>query len=245
MQKYGAAILTALLLLSGCSDSGHRETRDAVPKMLDVQLHIPKTAEVNQEVELSAKVTQDKKAVTDAEKVEFEIRRNGEAESEMVEVKTQKKGIYKIKKTFSEDGVYLITSHVTARDMHSMPSGKLIVGKGDTAAAKESDNGGGEHDHSGDVQIHLMGVENIKAHADVLLTAHVSNHNEPLEKAAVRFELWKDGESRHEYLDAKEAARGVYTYTHKFPAAGFYHVKVHVEKEEKIHEHIEMKVVVK
>lgn len=78
-------------------------------------------AKVNEEIVFEAIVTQDGEPVEDAKEVEFEFGRDGEEETEMIMVDHVENGIYRLKKSFAEEGVFTITTHVTARGMHSMP----------------------------------------------------------------------------------------------------------------------------
>lgn len=68
--------------------------------------------------------------------------------------------------------------------------------------------------------------------------------NQALTEAAVKFEIWREGEEKHQYVDASEKQPGEYTTANAtFPASGTYTVKVHVEKGE-IHDHKEFSVTV-
>ena len=74
------------------------------------------------------------------------------------------------------------------------------------------------------------------------LTTTVQENNQPFSQAMVRFEIWKDGEEHHHYIDATESTtKGTYTSSYKFEEAGMYKIVVHVEKEE-VHDHIETSV---
>ncbi|WP_156509930.1 hypothetical protein [Rossellomorea aquimaris] len=56
-------------------------------------------------------------------------------------------GIYTIKKTFKEEGIYYVQTHVTARDMHVMPKKQFVVGEV-SAEEMKADESEGEDHHS-------------------------------------------------------------------------------------------------
>ena len=47
---------------------------------------------------------------------------------EKVEIKHTENGIYRLEKSFPQEGTYYIISHVTARDMHNMPKKEFTIG---------------------------------------------------------------------------------------------------------------------
>jgi len=96
--------------------------------MVDVDLSIkPNPGELGKPVTFEAKVTQGKDQVEDAEVI-FEIWRAKNDNHEKVEIKHSKNGIYRLEKSFNQEGTYYIISHVTARDMHNMPKKEFVVG---------------------------------------------------------------------------------------------------------------------
>ena len=124
------AIFTVLALMmalfaAGCSQSTENEKKQAnhTSGILEVEIAIKSSpAKVNENVVFEAKVTQSGKPVDDAKEVEFEFAREGKPDTEIIKVENQENGIYQMEKSFPEEGLYTITTHVTARDMHSMPS---------------------------------------------------------------------------------------------------------------------------
>lgn len=99
------------------------------PQFLDVQLTItPEKAEVNKKIQFEAKVTYGPEEVEDADEVKFEVWRANAEEHEKIVVKHSEKGIYKLEKSFAEEGTYYIIAHVTARSMHNMPKEEFVVG---------------------------------------------------------------------------------------------------------------------
>lgn len=99
------------------------------PKFLDVQLTAnPEKVQVNDEISFEAKITYGSEAVKDADEVKFEIWRSQDEEHEKLIVEHSENGIYRLNKSFTEEGTYYIISHVTARSMHNMPKIEFIVG---------------------------------------------------------------------------------------------------------------------
>ena len=64
----------------------------------------------------------------DADKVTFEIWRSKDEKHEKIDVTHAEDGIYRLEKSFQQEGTYYIISHVTARDMHNMPKKEFIIG---------------------------------------------------------------------------------------------------------------------
>lgn len=111
----------------GCSKPNDNSSK--IPEMLEVKLSVqPETGQVNQPIIFEAKVTQGKEKVNDADAVIFEIWRAKDEKHEKIEIKHAQDGIYKLEKSFPQEGTYYIISHVTARDMHNMPKKEFVVG---------------------------------------------------------------------------------------------------------------------
>ncbi|EKN65596.1 hypothetical protein BABA_19571 [Neobacillus bataviensis LMG 21833] len=125
------SILVTVLFLSIVVSCGQQQKENAgkLPEMIDVHLSIkPEKGELNKPITFEAKVTQGKENVNDADAVVFEIWRAKDEHHEKVEIKHAENGIYRLEKTFAQEGTYYIISHVTARDMHNMPKKEFIVG---------------------------------------------------------------------------------------------------------------------
>ncbi len=130
-------LLTVLVIsvLAACGNDkkeeehNHSEHKSSdKPQALEVALNVPKEAESGEEVELSAEVTLGKEKVKDADEVMFEIVKDGDkGSSEMKKVKENKDGVYKLKYKFKDAGKYNVTSHVTARDQHTMPNKDIVI----------------------------------------------------------------------------------------------------------------------
>ncbi|MCA0173898.1 FixH family protein [Bacillus sp. RAR_GA_16] len=65
----------------------------------------------------------------------------------------------------------------------------------------------------------------------------VTESEQPLTEANVRFEYWKEGEEKHTYTDTEENSEGMYEGTTEMSDPGTYKLKVHVEKGEELHTH--------
>ncbi|MEH7437057.1 FixH family protein [Neobacillus drentensis] len=130
MKKLVFVFISVLVLSLMASCSNQHENHSEQPQMLDVDLTVnPEKGEINEPITFSAKVTQGKEKVNDADEVLFEIWRSKDEKHEKVEIKNPKNGIYSLEKAFQQEGTYYIISHVTARDMHNMPKKEFIVGK--------------------------------------------------------------------------------------------------------------------
>jgi hypothetical protein len=122
-------ITIMVVLLALFSTACSKDSAEEEPQFLNVELTAnPDKAEINEEITFDAKVTYGSEEVKDAEEVKFEIWRSQAEKHEKIVVEHTEKGIYRLKKSFSEEGTYYIISHVTARRMHSMPKVEFFVG---------------------------------------------------------------------------------------------------------------------
>lgn len=249
-------VFIAVVAVAGCNTQTKEEQKEAgqeEKKLEEVKVEVktnPAELKPNEKVEVQAIVTQGKEKVTDASDVKFEIWKDGEENHEMLEGKHKGDGVYVVEKTFPADGVYHIIAHTNARDMHVMPEVKVAVGnakledvqeeKATNGHSEGNNHGEGHGQHNSDTAIHLM-TDNITANNETTLKAHVKHKEEALTGATVKFEIWKDGAEKHEFIPAEEGTGGEYVSKHTFKEVGSYNVKVHVENNE-IHEHIEEKV---
>jgi len=146
-------ILLTIVFLSIAVSCGQqqKESDGEPPKMLEVDLSIiPATGELNKPITFEAKVTQGNEKVNDANAVVFEIWRAKDEKHEKIEIKHAEDGVYRLEKSFQQEGTYYIISHVTARDMHNMPKKEFIVGtpsEPEDPNAKESMDGMNMDDH--------------------------------------------------------------------------------------------------
>ncbi|MBN8200105.1 FixH family protein [Bacillus sp. NTK034] len=116
-----------MVILTACSNNNAAEEE---PQFLEVELSInPEKGQVNEPVVFEANVTYGEEEVTDADEVKFEIWRANAEEHEKILVEHAENGIYRLEKTFEEEGTYYIYSHVTARRMHNMPKKEFVIGQ--------------------------------------------------------------------------------------------------------------------
>ena len=128
MKKLFVFLMTVLCLSIVISCSNKKEQADDLPQMVDVALTVqPDPGKMNEPITFEAKVTQGKDKVADAEVI-FEIWRSKDDKHEKVEIKHTENGIYRLEKSFPQEGTYYIISHVTARDMHNMPKKEFTIG---------------------------------------------------------------------------------------------------------------------
>ncbi|WP_409252663.1 FixH family protein [Bacillus sp. SCS-153A] len=233
--------LSSALLLASCGANNEQNASGSGDTLEPVKVEVttqPGKDELKEgeEFTIQAKVTQGDENVDDANEVEFEFWKKDEEQHEKLEGQSQGEGVYSISMKVDEPGIYYVISHVTARDMHTMP--KLELAIGDSGHAHEEG-----HDHGEEVTGHIMMADNVKAGEDSELTGHAMSGEEPLTEADVRFEIWRDGEENHEYIDAAEISDGEYKSTYIFSEKGTYHVKLHIEKGE-LHTHTEKTIMV-
>lgn len=136
-------LIVLVLLTVGCSYE-EQSASGEMPEMIRVKLMMPEQAKVNEEVALQIKLTQGDQPVNDADHVQFQIWNEqnepatasveqGMMNAEELEAQGAVKamsvgdGIYEVKHTFQEPGVYVVQAHVTSGAMHTMPRTKVTV----------------------------------------------------------------------------------------------------------------------
>ena len=128
MKKLFIFLVTVLCLSIVISCSNKKEQAENLPQMVEVDLSVkPDPGKINEPITFEAKVTQGKDKVNDGEVI-FEIWRAKDDKHEKIEIKHSENGIYRLEKSFPQEGTYYIISHVTARDMHNMPQKEFTVG---------------------------------------------------------------------------------------------------------------------
>ncbi|PLR67553.1 FixH family protein [Bacillus sp. UMB0893] len=147
-------MLFSIFILTACAANTDQAAENETPKVVEVDIQLPDSLTLNQENIFRAEVTQGNEAVEDADEVVFEIWKADEKEKvEKIEAVHEKNGIYSAAKSFIEDGVYFIQTHVTARDMHVMPKQQFVIGEvseeeikaAEEAAEQEKGNTGQHH----------------------------------------------------------------------------------------------------
>lgn len=143
--RMGILFLVSLLFCTACNsnnetqdlndnqakeDQTNHQQHDPTSDSLEVEIIMPDRLPLKKEVTLKAHLTAGKENVDDAQEVQFEVwKENEKKQSEMIDGKLDKDGVYTAKKTFEEEGIYYIQAHATARGMHVMPVKKFVVGK--------------------------------------------------------------------------------------------------------------------
>jgi hypothetical protein len=122
-----------IFLLAACGQEGNKKSEEV--NFLDpIEVELTTTTElaVNEEIVTQAFITQNDIPVTDANEVVFEIWQHGNPETyRFIEAQAQGNGIYEVTWSASEEGVYYVFYHVTAKGMHRMEKHQLVVGEVD------------------------------------------------------------------------------------------------------------------
>jgi hypothetical protein len=257
MKKIVVSLILLLIVMVACSkEKETTDQTDKVPEMIEVNIQTPETININEEVTIQTIVTQGIDKVDDANEVKFEFWKVGQEEHKTVVAQNDGDGVYSMSHSFTENGQYVVISHVTARSMHSMPRKEFIVGsleeaKGtqeiteetqDTAHEEGHDDHHGHHESSLTIELNQENVFSVNK--EVTLSSTLTNENAPLLGAKVRFEIIPEDESKTEWLDANEEGEGVYSALTTFKNPGMYHIQIHVNKDE-LHEHKVIMVTVK
>ncbi|WP_042224839.1 FixH family protein [Oceanobacillus manasiensis] len=247
----GFALFFVLAMLVACGGKGNTNEAETMeePAILEVDFSVPETADTNETVELKATVTYGEEDVKDADKVLFELWEKGKKdESWEVESTNNEDGTYTAETSFEKDGVYEMYAHTDARELHTMPKKKITVGSGEAVidSEEESEHEDNHEHHHGETakgfSMHFAHPEGVKAKQEVELVSHLQMDEEPMEEARVRYELWLDGSDKHDWVDVEENNPGEYSATHSFGEKGLYHVVVHVENNDGLHEHEEYEI---
>lgn len=234
---------------SETENSGPTNVNDINLEPLEAELVIPESANPGDELTLQAIVTQGEEKVDDASEIIFEVWIEGEkSDSEMIEADLPgENGMYELSHEFTEEAIYKIQSHVTARGSHVMPVGEIIVGDielEDESQDVESttDHNHGEHEKiNNNLSVDWNSTQTVSADKEETLSVQVKWKEDAWVEGDVQFEIWKEGDKRHEWIDSEEVKDGQYETTHSFKDEGDYHVDVHL-KDEEIHDHVQFKL---
>ena len=248
--------LVLSFILSACGaeedHNSHSMSDDEVPEMLMVELTVPEKVVTGEEVEFIAKVTQGEEIVEDANEVKFEVLNKSTGEKEMIDGSLNKDKNYSTSYSFEEAGMYDITSHVTARNMHTMPTKTIEVTGEEVANASTEANATTEtNSHSEATGHHGPGATiefedgTATVGEAVELTATISMSESPLEGARVQYEIVRNDADYHHWVEASENEPGKYQVEFTFTESGTYEVQVHVTKGDDIHDHVVKTYIVK
>ncbi|MBM7586450.1 PKD repeat protein [Bacillus pakistanensis] len=240
-------ILSLMIAACGTNEeknNGSSNEGNLVP--VKAELSVPEKVDKGDTVVFETVVTQGDEKVEDASEVKYEVWMEGKKkDSKMIKSEQKVDGLYTAEYKFTNDGQYQVQVHVTAREMHTMPKATVAVGNVENGghAHDEGDDHpheekGNEHSHEeSSVLIHFMKPDDVKVAKETKLITHVTKNDTSLSKAQVRFEIWQDGSEKHEWVTTEEMKPGEYTGTYSFSEKGEYHVQVHVENDEGVHEH--------
>jgi YtkA-like len=111
---YILTLLSIITIFTGCSNeknNSESSQNDEIPEMLEVQINLDtENPQPNQEVTISALVTQGDEKVDDADEVLFEVWKDGQEEHEKIEGEHKGNGVYSISKSFPEEGVWYVNT---------------------------------------------------------------------------------------------------------------------------------------
>ncbi|WP_226670253.1 FixH family protein [Metabacillus litoralis] len=246
-------VSSLVVLLSGCQESAENngQSEDAKTETEELEVKAPKVEIIadehvnkNEEVSIVAKVYYGGNLVDDAE-VTFEIKSETK-ESEKIDAEFIDDGQYKISYQFKEDGLYDVTAHTNVKSYHTMPTKTIQVGEGTSKESTHHENTSNEnHDHADEhhqstVNITTEELREFTVNSEEELRTIINKNDTPFTDAKVRFEIWKEGNDHHHFIDANESSsKGTYLSKFTFEEVGAYHIIVHVEKAE-VHDHVEI-----
>lgn len=228
-----AFFVILIMILAACGEDEADLDDELIP--LEVEFNPVETADVDEVVELEAIVTYGDEFVDDAEYVDFEYWLGDDKDNSItVEGENKGDGVYTAEVSFEEDGVYTVYAHTQAKDLHTMP--KRLIAVGDAEVTEEDHD---DHAHIEGFEMHFDELTDVTVNEDVELTVHLSLHDEALEEADVRYEIWltDSDDENHEWVDAEEVSPGEYVAEHTFTEEKSYEVQIHVEDDEDLHEH--------
>lgn len=111
-----------------------------------------------------------------------------------------------------------------------------------------------EHDHDHAAHgFHIEGfdmqftdINDVTVGEEFSLEVNITIHDKALEDARVRYEIWPENDKDNtDWIDANEIDAGKYVANYTFNEANEYHIQIHVEDDEDLHEHMEVEVDVK
>ncbi|SDY94202.1 FixH family protein [Thermoactinomyces sp. DSM 45892] len=236
-------VVAIVSLVSGCGGTKPTENQNKQTQAtgeLSVSFRAnPDKSNTGDPVTFQANVKQGENGVTNA-KVEFEVWKGTSTDHKQYPAKHISNGDYTASDSFKDAGTYHVIVHVYTDKDHKMAEGTFQVGE---QKAEEHGHQHGEQKAS----LHIMLPDSIEKGKSFSLMGHVMDaKGKPLTGANVKFEIWKEGDKKHQFIDVSEGKAGEYTKDYSFAESGKYHVQLHVEKPSiKLHEHVEKTVSVK
>lgn len=118
-----------MIILSSCTtDVADTDERGFSPH-LTVDLQIPANIELQQIVVLKLDVKKSGKPFEQAELAEFIIwSENKMDQAVTVKASESSPGLYEAEHVFSEDGIYILKSHVASSNLEVMPAKRIAIG---------------------------------------------------------------------------------------------------------------------
>lgn len=113
------------------------------------------------------------------------------------------------------------------------------------------DGGDDQHEHAHGFHtegfdMHFTELENARVGEKNKLETYITLDESDIEGARVRYEIWvEDNKDNTDWIDASEVNTGIYVADYSFTEASTYHIQVHVEDDDDLHEHMEYEVIVK
>ncbi|ADU29196.1 FixH family protein [Evansella cellulosilytica] len=264
---YSLLVVLLIAFLSACGHEDHEEehaddehgSNELNFDIVEVEILMEEEVDPNTEISIQAYVTQGDDKVNDASEVMFEIWEQGaKEESDFIEATlTEEDGVYEITYVFSEENLYFVQPHVTARGMHVMPVGEIRVGDVQEIDEEEMDGHEHGHDHGDgyesehhahpvheDLFVEWHTVDSAKENEEVEIFSYIEWQDEPWTDGRVRYEVYKEfGDETHTWLTAEEIEDGKYSTTFQFEITGDYQIVIHIE-DENIHEHIHEEITI-
>lgn len=138
MKKYTFLVLFIfILMMTACQNTKEEEINLLDP--IEVELTMETELVINDEMTTKAIITQNDRAVTDANEVVFEIWQHGNSETyQKLDGINIGDGVYEVNWVAEEEGVYYIFYHVTARGMHRMKKHQFVFGDVDVEKILET-----------------------------------------------------------------------------------------------------------
>ncbi|HSJ36659.1 MAG TPA: FixH family protein [Planococcus sp. (in: firmicutes)] len=232
MKKVMGLIGLSLLLAACGADEDAMSGAGETVQPIEVEVLTPAEGDTGDWL-LEAYVTQDGEPVNDASEVKFEVYvQNGKEDSDMLDYTEVDEGVYSVPYTFEDDGVYFVIPHVTARNMHNMPTHQILIGDVHAEAkdAETDENAKADGLH---IETNLE-----EAEGDFTIEVRPMMHGEAIQDARVRLELAEPHSDSNVkvWLDTEEQESGLYVTDFQFEKTGEYEIVFHIEKDA-MHEH--------
>lgn len=106
-----------------------------------------------------------------------------------------------------------------------------------------------EHSHAFHTEgfdMYFSELKNVTVAEETKLEVNITLNDSALQDANVRYEIWKENDkSNTDWINAMETTAGYYVADYHFKETGTYHIQIHVEDDQDLHEHSEVEINVK